>query len=148
MKINEVNPNIGATKDRKRVGRGPGSGMGKTATRGHKGQKSRSGYSRRYGFEGGQMPLVRRVPKRGFKNPFSKEFVPINLTMISSFTDLEKITVQDFINKGVVKNIKDGIKILGTGEIDRPVTIQAHKFSKAAQEKIEKAGGKCEVIES
>lgn len=148
MKMNELKPNEGATKTRKRVGRGPGSGLGKTAGRGHKGQKSRSGYSRRYGFEGGQMPLVRRVPKRGFKNPFAKEFVPVNLTMLAIFENQDVIGVEDLLKKGVVKDLKDGVKILGNGDIERAVTVKAHKFSKSAREKIEKAGGKCEVIES
>lgn len=147
MKMNELKPNEGATQKRKRVGRGPGSGLGKTAGRGHKGQKSRAGYSRRYGFEGGQMPLVRRVPKRGFKNPFSKEYVAVNLTMLAMFGDQDVIGAEDFIKKGIVKDIQDGIKILGNGEIDRAVTVKAHKFSKSAREKIEKAGGTCEVIE-
>ncbi len=148
MKINELRPNEGATHKKIRVGRGPGSGKGKTAGRGHKGQKSRSGYSRRFGFEGGQMPLIRRLPKRGFSNyPFKKEYVGINLTMLALFENQEVITVEDFIKKGIVKNIKDGIKILGNGEINRPVTVKAHKFSKSAREKIEKAGGKCEVLE-
>ena len=148
MKINELKPNEGSTKTRKRVGRGPGSGLGKTTGRGHKGQKSRAGYSRRYGFEGGQMPLVRRVPKRGFKNPFAKEYVPVNLTMLAGFENQDVIGVEDLLKKGVVKNLKDGVKILGNGEIERAVTVKAHKFSKTAREKIEKAGGKCEVIES
>ncbi len=148
MKINEIKPNEGATRRKIRVGRGPGSGKGKTAARGHKGQKSRSGYSRRFGFEGGQMPLIRRLPKRGFSNyPFKKEYVGINLTMLAIFENQDVITVQDFIEKGIVKDIKDGIKILGNGEINRPVTVKAHKFSKSAREKIEKAGGKCEVLE-
>lgn len=147
MKMNDLKPNEGATRKRKRVGRGPGSGLGKTAGRGHKGQKSRAGYSRRYGFEGGQMPLVRRVPKRGFKNPFSKEYVPVNLTMLAMFGEQDVIGVEDFIKKGIVKDIQDGIKILGNGDIDRAVTVKAHKFSKSAREKIEKAGGTCEVIE-
>ncbi len=147
MKMNELMPNEGATKARKRVGRGPGSGLGKTAGRGHKGQKSRSGYSRRFGFEGGQMPLVRRVPKRGFKNPFAKEYVPINLSMLKVFSDQDVIVIEDLIRKGLVKNIKDGVKILGYGEIERAVTVKAHKFSKSAREKIEKAGGSCEVLE-
>ncbi len=147
MKMNELKPNEGATKTRKRVGRGPGSGLGKTAGRGHKGQKSRSGYSRRFGFEGGQMPLMRRVPKQGFKNPFTKEYVPINISMLTVFADQDVIAVEDLIRKGLVKNIKDGVKILGNGEIERAVTVKAHKFSKSAREKIEKAGGTCEVLE-
>jgi len=147
MKLNELSPNPGATKTRKRVGRGPGSGKGKTATRGMNGQKSRAGYSRRFGFEGGQMPYMRRVPKRGFHNPFSKEYVPINLTMFALFENKDEITVTDLLERGIVKNIKDGVKILGNGEIDRAITVKAHKFSKSAKEKIEKAGGKCEVIE-
>ncbi|MCK5879043.1 MAG: 50S ribosomal protein L15 [Holophagae bacterium] len=147
MKMNELMPNEGATKKRKRVGRGPGSGFGKTAGRGHKGQKSHSGYSRRFGFEGGQMPLMRRVPKRGFTNPFTKEYVPINLSMLTVFADQDVIAIEDMIRKGLVKNIKDGVKILGNGEIERAVTVKAHKFSKSAREKIEKAGGTCEVLE-
>ena len=147
MKMNELMPNEGATHKRKRVGRGPGSGLGKTAGRGHKGQKSRAGYSRRFGFEGGQMPLVRRVPKRGFKNPFSKEYVAVNLTMLEMFADQDVVGVEDLIRKGVIKNIKDGVKILGNGEIDRALTVKAHRFSKSAREKIEKAGGTCEEIE-
>ncbi len=147
MKMNELMPNEGATKKRKRIGRGPGSGFGKTAGRGHKGQKSRSGYSRRFGFEGGQMPLMRRVPKRGFTNPFTKEYVPINLSMLTVFADQDVIAIEDMIRKGLVKNIKDGVKILGNGEIERAVTVKAHKFSKSAREKIEKAGGTCEVLE-
>ncbi|RLE17734.1 MAG: 50S ribosomal protein L15 [Acidobacteria bacterium] len=147
MKMNELMPNEGATKKRKRIGRGPGSGFGKTAGRGHKGQKSRSGYSRRFGFEGGQMPLMRRVPKRGFKNPFAKEYAAVNLAMLSVFADQDVIAVEDLIRKGIIKNIKDGVKILGNGEIERAVTVKAHKFSKSAKEKIEKAGGTCEVLE-
>ncbi|RLE22059.1 MAG: 50S ribosomal protein L15, partial [Acidobacteria bacterium] len=131
MKMNELMPNEGATKKRKRIGRGPGSGFGKTAGRGHKGQKSRSGYSRRFGFEGGQMPLMRRVPKRGFKNPFAKEYAAVNLAMLSVFADQDVIAVEDLIRKGIIKNIKDGVKILGNGEIERAVTVKAHKFSKS-----------------
>lgn len=147
MKLNDLSPNSGATKTRKRLGRGPGSGQGKTAGRGQDGQKSRAGYSRKRGFEGGQMPLQRRVPKRGFKNPFRKEFVVLNLNALAD-KDVSEITIEDYRKLGFVKNLRDGIKILGEGEISKPITIHAHKFSASAREKIEKAGGKCVVVES
>ncbi|CAM2066173.1 50S ribosomal protein L15 [Sulfidibacter corallicola] len=146
MKLNELRPNDGATRNKKRVGRGPGSGNGKTAGRGHKGQKSRSGYSRKRGFEGGQMPLQRRLPKRGFKNPFRKEFVVLNLSLFET-RDVTEVTLEDYRKLGLIKNLRDGVKILGDGDLSRAITFHAHKFSKSAQEKIEKAGGKCVVIE-
>ena len=146
MKLNELKPNEGATRQKKRVGRGPGSGNGKTAGRGHKGQKSRSGYSAKRGFEGGQMPLQRRVPKRGFKNPFRKEYVIFNLSTFES-RDATEIKLEDYISMGLAKNLHDGVKILGNGELTKAVTIHAHKFSKSAREKIEKAGGTCVLIE-
>ncbi len=146
MKLNELRPNDGATRNKKRVGRGPGSGNGKTAGRGHKGQKSRSGYSRKRGFEGGQMPLQRRVPKRGFKNIFRKEWVVLNVSMFEN-RDVSEVTLDDYRKLGLIKNLRDGVKILGDGELTKAITFHAHKFSKSAQEKIEKAGGKCVVIE-
>ncbi len=147
MKLNELQPNPGSVRKKKRVGRGPGSGTGKTAARGHKGQKSRSGYSAKRGFEGGQMPLQRRVPKRGFKNPFRKEYVVLN---VSAFEDknVEEIKLEDYRQLGFVKNLRDGVKILGHGDLTKAVTIHAHKFSKTAREKIEKAGGSCVVVGS
>ncbi|PIE01546.1 MAG: 50S ribosomal protein L15 [Acidobacteria bacterium] len=144
MKLNELRPNAGATKKRKRVGRGPGSGLGKTSGRGENGQKSRSGYSRKRHFEGGQMPLQRRIPKVGFTNIFRKEYVVLNVRNLATF-NVDEVKLEDYKNFGFAKNMKDGIKILGFGELDKPMTVHAHKFSKTAQEKIEKAGGKCIV---
>jgi len=144
MDLSELNRKVRAKKKRKRVGRGNGAGSGGTAGRGTKGQKSRAGYSRQLGFEGGQMPLYRRLPKRGFNNKkFATRFVPINVEMLKRFESGAEIKIEDYKNKGIVKNYKDGIKILGGGEIDRPLTVTAHRFSKSAREKIEKAGGKC-----
>ncbi len=147
MKLNELKPNPGSTKTKKRVGRGPGSGTGKTAGRGHNGQKSRAGYSRKRGFEGGQMPLQRRVPKRGFKNPFRKEYVVFNVSMFEE-REITEITIEDYRKLGLAKKLLDGVKILGEGELTRAITIHAHKFSKTAREKIEKAGGSCVVVEA
>ena len=147
MKLNELKPNKGATKTRKRIGRGPGSGTGKTAARGHKGQKSRSGYSAKRGFEGGQMPLQRRLPKRGFKNPFRKEYAVFNVSIFEN-RDVTEVKLEDYRALGLVKDLKDGVKILGNGEITKAVTIHAHKFSQTAREKIEKAGGSCVTIEA
>ena len=147
MKLNELRPNPGSTKNKKRVGRGPGSGKGKTAARGHNGQKSRSGYSRKRGFEGGQMPLQRRVPKRGFKNPFRKEYSVLNVSIFEA-RDVKEVTLADYRALGLVKKAEDGIKILGHGDLTKAITIHAHKFSQTAREKIEKAGGTCVVVES
>ncbi len=131
-------------KTRKRVGRGEGSGLGEQSGRGHKGQKSGSGYSRKLGFEGGQMPLQRRIPKFGFKNPFRKEYVALNLDTITEFRDKKKlgdtITIDDLINSGVIGK-KDRVKVLGRGEVTDKISIQAHGFSQTAIDKIEKAGG-------
>ena len=147
MKLNELKPNAGATRARKRVGRGPGSGLGKTSGRGENGQKSRSGYSAKRGFEGGQMPLQRRLPKRGFVNIFRKQLVAIN---VSRFAALEatEIKLEDYRKLGLVKNMRDGIKILGMGELEKAMTIHAHRFSQSAREKIEKAGGTCVVVDA
>ncbi len=147
MKLNELKPNAGATRSRKRLGRGPGSGQGKTAGRGHKGQKSRSGYSSKRGFEGGQMPLQRRLPKRGFKNPFRKEYLVLNVSAFED-RDVTEVKIEDYQKLGFAKKLKDGVKILGDGEITKAVNVHAHKFSKTAREKIEKAGGTCVVVEA
>lgn len=148
MRIDDLKPTEGSTKERKRVGRGPGSGHGKTATRGHKGQKSRSGAKKRPGFEGGQMPMQRRLPKRGFKNyPFKLEFSIVNLRDIAAIEAPDEITPELLIEKGIIKKVLDGVKILGDGEVSKSVTIKAHSFSESAKKKIVAAGGKAEVIE-
>ncbi len=134
-----------ANTNRKRVGRGMGSGMGKTSTRGHKGQGSRSGTSMMRGFEGGQMPLHRRLPKRGFTNIFRTEYLVLGLDRISELGEAE-LTLETLIARGILKKRNGLVKVLANGELSKPVTVHAHKFSKAAQEKIEKAGGKAVVI--
>ena len=145
--VHHLAPSPGATHARKRVGRGPGSGHGKTAGRGHKGQKSRSGYSHLRGFEGGQMPLHRRLPKRGFTNVFRQEYAPVNLSLLESFEGGQEVTPEALHARGFTgKNAR--VKILGGGEIKRALTVRAHKFSASAKEKIEKAGGRCEVVET
>lgn len=147
MKLNQLKPRPGAVKKNKRVGRGPGSGHGKTSCRGGKGQTARTGSSIPPYFEGGQMPLVRRIPKRGFKNaPFKKEYAIVNLEQLKEFAPQTEITPEFLVEKKIVKDLKDGLKILAEGEIKVPLIIKAHKFSKTAIEKIEKAGGKAEVI--
>jgi large subunit ribosomal protein L15 len=147
MNLSELHPPAGSRHRRKRVGRGPGSGLGKTAGRGEKGQKSRSGYSRKRGFEGGQMPLVRRVPKRGFHNIFRKEYAIVNVGRLEKI-DSEEVTPQSLLKSGVISSLRDGLKILGDGELTRAVKVSAHRISKAAREKIEAAGGKVEVLAS
>lgn len=146
MNLSELHPPAGQKHKRKRVGRGPGSGLGKTAGRGEKGQKSRSGYSRRLGFEGGQMPLVRRVPKRGFNNIFRKEFAVINLERLDTLEGA-KFSPESLLEAGVIKNLRSGLKVLGDGEIKRAIEISAHRVSKSAREKIEAAGGKVELLD-
>ncbi len=146
MKINQLKPPKGATKRRKRVGRGPGSGHGKTACRGHKGSNSRSGGGVPPGFEGGQMPLKRRLPKRGFHNIFKRRFVIINIRDLARFEKGSVVDMQTLINSGLVKRYHAGIKVLGEGNIDHPLTLKIHSYSKAAKEKIEAAGGKVEII--
>jgi large subunit ribosomal protein L15 len=147
MRIGDLKPAEGSTKRPKRVGRGVGSGHGKTSCRGHKGQKARSGGTKGVGFEGGQMPMKRRLPKRGFKNyPFRKEFAIVNLKQLSKIQDVDVITPDLLKERGIVKDLKDGLKILSVGEISRPLTIRAVAFSNAAIEKIAKAGGKTEVM--
>jgi len=145
MKLSDLAPAPGSRKSKKRVGRGPGSGHGKTSCRGHKGQKARTGGGTKPGFEGGQMPLQRRLPKRGFTSIFQKQYAIVNLEVIDKLSETE-ITPEFLIKEGIVKKIQDGIKILGSGEINRPVTIRAHAFSVSAKDKITKAQGKAEVI--
>ena len=149
MKLNDLRPQAGGgTKKRKRVGRGTSSGHGKTSGRGHDGQKSRSGGGVRPGFEGGQMPLIRRIPKRGFTNIFAKEYAIINVEDLNRFEDNTLVTPELLISEGMVKRGKvvDGLKVLGDGDINKKLTVKAHKFSKTAAEKIEAAGGRIEVI--
>ncbi|GBE37203.1 50S ribosomal protein L15 [bacterium BMS3Bbin07] len=147
MKIDELKPDEGSKKKAKRVGRGPGSGHGKTSCKGHKGQKARSGGTKGPGFEGGQMPLQRRLPKRGFSNePFRTEFAITNLKVLSNIEDADTITPELLLERGILKDIKDGLKILGDGELSRPLNIRAHAFSASATQKINASGGKAEVI--
>ena len=145
--LHNLKPAEGATRKRKRVGRGPGSGNGKTAGRGHKGQRSRSGYSRRYGFEGGQMPLVRRIPKRGFTNIFRVGYQVVNLRDLDRvFSDGDTVTAELLTEKGLIRGDKKPVKVLASGELSKKLTVQAHAFSKNAQASIEAAGGSCETV--
>ncbi len=146
MRLGDLKPAEGSRKKNKRVGRGIGSGHGKTSCKGHKGQKARSGGTKGAGFEGGQMPLQRRIPKRGFKNRFKIEYAIINLGDIGKIEGVDTITPEILIEKGVIKDLKNGLKILGEGEILRPLTIQADAFSASALAKISAAGGKAEVL--
>ncbi len=146
MKLHELTAVEGSTKERKRIGRGHGSGQGKTAGKGHKGQKARSGGSIRPGFEGGQMPLQRRIPKRGFNNIFAKKIVAINVSALNKFEDGAEVDAQALINAGIVKKEYDGIKILGNGEISKKLTVKVAAYSESAKQKIEAAGGKAEVV--
>lgn len=146
MELNSIKPAIGATKNRKRIGRGPGSGHGKTATKGHKGQKARSGGSIKAGFEGGQMPMQRRLPKRGFKPPARIEYSVVNLGQLEIFEPGSCIDLESLLKSGLVSKVLDGIKILATGEVTKPLTVKANKFSVAAKEKIIAAGGTIEEI--
>ncbi len=146
MKLEDLQPAAGSKRRDKRVGRGIGSGHGKTSCKGHKGQKARSGGPKGPAFEGGQMPLQRRLPKRGFKNHFSVEFAIINLKDINTLKDMDIITPEALLEKGVISNLKSGLKVLGEGEIQRPVTIKADAFSASALAKIAAAGGKAEVV--
>ena len=146
MKLSELSPAVGSTKAPKRVGRGHGSGTGKTSGKGHKGQKARSGGGVRPGFEGGQMPLYRRLPKRGFHNKFANNFVEVNLKDLERFDANAEITAEVLKEAGVISKICDGIVVLGNGEITKPLTIKAKKFTKSAEEKIVAAGGKVQVI--
>lgn len=147
MKLHELSPAAGSKKEVKRIGRGAGSDQGKTAGKGHKGQKARAGRGMRPGFEGGQMPLQRRVPKRGFVNIFGKEFSIVNVSALDqSFEDGAVVDIDALIEKGLVKKVLDGVKILGNGEISKKLTVQVNAYSEAAKQKIEAAGGKAEVI--
>ena len=144
--IGTLHPPRGARRRRKRIGLGRGSGHGKTATRGSKGQRSRAGSRMRPGFEGGQMPLHRRLPKRGFTNIFKKHYALVNLGDLEKFGPGEKITPELLLQRGLIRKLRDGLKVLGDGELKAPLEIAAHHFSKSALEKIQKAGGKAEVI--
>jgi large subunit ribosomal protein L15 len=147
LTLNNLHPAPGSTHRKKRVGRGPGSGLGKTAGRGHKGQKSRSGYSSKRGFEGGQMPLQRRLPKRGFTNIFKKLWIEISLAKIEeNFNSGDVITPEILHERGLIKKAKHDLVILGTGDVSKSLNISAHRFTKTAKDKIEKAGGAATII--
>lgn len=146
MKLHELVSSPGSRKERKRVGRGTSSGTGKTSGRGHKGQNARSGGGVRPGFEGGQNPLYRRLPKRGFNNPTRKEFAIVNIEELNNFAEGTEVTPEVLMESGIVKNPMAGIKVLGNGEVTVKLTVKANKFSQSAVEKIEAAGGKTEVI--
>ncbi|MDQ0418190.1 large subunit ribosomal protein L15 [Thermoactinomyces sp. DSM 45891] len=146
MKLHELKPAEGSRHTRKRVGRGTGSGLGKTSGRGHKGQNARSGGGVRPGFEGGQNPIYRRLPKRGFTSPNRVEYAVVNLDTLNRFEDGTVVTPELLVETGVVKNLKAGVKVLANGELTKKLTIKAHKFSQSAQEKITAAGGATEVI--
>lgn len=145
MKLHELKPAEGSTRVRRRVGRGLGSGMGKQSTRGAKGQNARTGGGVRPGFEGGQMPLYRRLPKRGFKNVWAKQYAEVNVEQLNAFENGETVTPAALVEKGILKNVLDGVRILGNGELTKSLTVEAQGFTKTAQQKIEAAGGKVEV---
>ena len=146
MKLNELSPAAGSTKEAYRKGRGSGSGNGKTAGRGHKGQKARSGGKIRIGFEGGQMPLVRQLPKRGFKNIFAKEYATVNVSDLEVFENGAEVTATMLVKKKIIRKELDGLKVLGNGELTKKLTVKAVKFTGSAKEKIEAVGGTAEVI--
>lgn len=146
MKLHEISPAAGSTTAPKRLGRGVGSGLGKTSGKGHKGSKARSGGGKAQGFEGGQMKLVRRIPKRGFTNIYAKEYAIINVADLEAFDNGAVVDATALKNAGIVKNAKDGIKVLGKGELSKQLTVKAAKFSATAAQKIEANGGKAEVI--
>ncbi|QWB99866.1 50S ribosomal protein L15 [Mycoplasmatota bacterium] len=146
MKLHELKPNAGATHYKKRVGRGNGSGLGKTAGRGHNGQNSRSGGGVRLGFEGGQTPLFKRLPKKGFTNPFRKEFAVVNLSDLERYEAETEVTPELLLKDRVIRKELSGVKILGRGKLETKLTVKAHKFSASAKEAIEAAGGTVEVI--
>ena len=146
MNLHELSPGTGANPKAYRKGRGPGSGNGKTAGRGHKGQWSRSGGGVRVGFEGGQMPLARRLPKRGFNNIFAKPLEAINIAILNQFDDGATVNVCDLLEQGILSKCEYGVKVLGNGELTKKLTVRASAFSTSAKEKIEKAGGKAEVV--
>lgn len=145
MKLHELKPAEGSTRVRRRVGRGLGSGMGKQSTRGAKGQNARTGGGVRPGFEGGQMPLYRRLPKRGFKNVWAKQYAEVNVEQLNAFENGETVNPEALVEKGILKNVLDGVRILGNGELTKSLTVEAQGFTKTAQQKIEAAGGKVEV---
>jgi len=146
MNLHELSPPKGSTHSSKRKGRGHGSGLGKTSGRGHKGQKSRSGGGTRIGFEGGQMPLARRVPKRGFNNIFAKPLSSINLAALNRFKSGSTVTEKELLETGVLTKCRYGVKVLGNGELKKKLTVKANAFSELAKKKIEEAGGKAEVV--
>ena len=146
MKLHELTPAAGATKPAYRKGRGAGSGNGKTAGRGHKGQKARSGGGTRIGFEGGQMPLARRIPKRGFNNIFAKPLEAVNVSALEKFEDGAVVDAQALLDAGIISKCRYGVKFLGNGEVSKNVTVKAAAFSETAKQKIEAAGGKAEVV--
>ena len=146
MKLHDLKPAAGATTAPKRLGRGTGSGLGKTSGKGHKGAKARSGGGKAPGFEGGQMKLTMRLPKRGFTNKFRKEYVAINVERLEIFDDGQTVSPVELIQAGIINKIEDGIKIMGNGELTKKLTVQATKFTASAKEKIEAVGGKAEVI--
>lgn len=146
MKLNELHPAEGSVTEAYRKGRGPGSGNGKTAGKGHKGQNARSGGGVRPGFEGGQIPLYRKLPKRGFNNKFATNYAIVNLSALNVFEDGATVTVNDLVEKRIVRKTLDGVKVLGNGKLEKKLTVQANAFSASAKEQIEQAGGKCEVV--
>lgn len=146
LKLHDIRPSKGANRKRKRIGRGPGSGSGKTAGKGHKGQKSRSGYSRKIGFEGGQMPLYRRLPKRGFRNIFAKKYSIVNVQDLNCFEEGTTVTPVMVQEQGLIKKIHSGLRILGQGKLEKKLTVQAHHFTQSARQKIEEVGGSIEVL--
>ncbi len=146
MKLHELHPAEGSTAAQKRLGRGNGSGLGKTSGKGHKGAKARSGGGKRPGFEGGQMPLYRRIPKRGFNNIFGTEYAEVNVERLECFEDGATVTVEMLLEAGIIRKTLDGVKILGNGDLTKKLTVQANKFTAGAKEKIEAVGGKAEVI--
>jgi large subunit ribosomal protein L15 len=146
MKLHDLKPAVGATTAPKRLGRGTGSGLGKTSGKGHKGAKARSGGGKRPGFEGGQMPLTMRLPKRGFTNKWRVEYSTVNVERLNIFEDGATVTPVELVESGILKNVQDGVKILGNGEITKKLTVKATKFTESAKEKIEAAGGKVEVF--
>ena len=146
MKLHELHPAEGSNASQKRLGRGNGSGLGKTSGKGHKGAKARSGGGKRPGFEGGQMPLYRRVPKRGFTNVFGTEYAEVNVERLEVFEDGDVVNAQALLEKKIIRKELDGVKVLGGGELTKKLTVQAAKFTGSAKEKIEAAGGKAEVI--
>ena len=146
MKLHDLKPAVGATTAPKRLGRGVGSGLGKTSGKGHKGAKARSGGGKRPGFEGGQMPLTMRLPKRGFTNKWRVEYATVNVDRLNIFEDGAVVTPVELVESGILKNVQDGVKILGNGDITKKLTVKATKFSQSAKEKIEAAGGKVEVF--